>query len=172
MILTVENAPDFERDFQTAFEVCQRELGLDCLWGNLHVQLAPLEKGRNGQILNYLGPRNSMLMRINDQQCTCSTHSRLTKKEFLVEVFCHEVVHAKQIRTGELKISHDRFGDEKAINWKGQDYPAQLLMVAMSHNSLYRSLPWEQEAFGKEAFLFKKVMEKIKARSGQSKVYA
>lgn len=91
----------------------------------------------------------------------------LSEDEWL-KILCHELIHVHQYESHALKFEFDKSAELAAhfdghiglllpqcqpqVLWHGQDYTHLLRLQALIGSmSLYRSLPWEQEAFANEA---------------------
>jgi len=66
----------------------------------------------------------------------------LEDEDYFMETLAHELVHAKQLLTGELK-DLDNFRTE----WKGEEY---INLRDKLPEEVYRGLPWEEEAYRRQ----------------------
>lgn len=101
---------------------------------DLVVRVAPIKaKSTNGRYWNVTK--------------TCEIDCRLSWDRAL-EVLCHEMVHAEQYHTGRLaQVGSVHRWNGSIDHNKGSTYNA------------YRSMPWEQEAWARQAELAQKVNE-------------
>jgi hypothetical protein len=147
MRLTIENYP-LPRDFawiKRAFEVCSRELGLEEYPNELVVRVVRgLDTGRpaRGHVLSELGPRGELYMELEENPCACG------KEECsMLNTFCHEMVHVRQVASGELAVERERGGGETVTRWRGRRFPRAIEFIAMVTNGDQELLPWEKEPY-------------------------
>ena len=69
--------------------------------------------------------------------------SLIGDEDYFKETLAHELVHAKQLLTGELK-------DESGFTtiWKGEEY---VNLRNKLPEAVYKALPWEAEAYARQA---------------------
>jgi hypothetical protein len=103
---------------------------------NVVIRVAPI-KARNTNGRYYAGTK------VAEIDCRLSVSRAL-------EVLCHELVHAEQYFTGRL-----------AWNGRTQYWNGESGYGRGSTYNAYRHLPWEQEAFGRQAQLAARVMEMV-----------
>lgn len=82
---------------------------------------------------------------IGDKNIVLALDSRLNVNK-LIETVAHEMVHVKQIVRGQLKQVITRNG-RSYYTWMGKRY----------NNLDYFELPWEIEAYGRQAILANKI---------------
>lgn len=105
---------------------------------NVKVRIAPIKaKNVNGRYYN--GAKVAVI------DCRLGARKAL-------ETLCHEMVHAEQYHTGRLVASPWSKGDL----WKGQ-----LITNRGTTYAAYRNLPWEEEAFARQADLARAVLEEL-----------
>ena len=154
MKLVVENCPERERFLREAFNITCNQLGIAAEEGTVTVILqsqslmCPLIDGQtmtittDGQFLMYLS-------------------SRLLKEPLLrlAQVFCHELVHVKQMIKDGLR------GGEEGIVYKGELYP----IVALAFASILPIPvePWEVEAYSRDVELAETVMQYASHKGGE-----
>lgn len=102
---------------------------------NVKVRIAPI-KARNVNGRYY----NSAKVAVID--------CRLGARKAL-ETLCHEMVHAEQYHTGRLSGVGGNIWNGQLIRNRGTTYAA------------YRALPWEEEAFLRQAGLARQVLEEL-----------
>lgn len=81
---------------------------------------------------------------------------RLHNVDQVLEVQCHEMIHAHQHERGDLRNVPD------GIEWKGKVFNLFHLMYAREKH-IERALPWEQEAYG-EMFIVADKVRRLKAQ--------
>ncbi len=69
-----------------------------------------------------------------------------TNQEEMLPSFCHEMVHVKQVVTGENVVSQNSIMG----SWHGKLYEIAVVeFLSKLDYEFYRTLPWEKEAFDK-----------------------
>lgn len=102
---------------------------------NVKVRIAPIKaKNVNGRYYN--GAKVAVI------DCRLGARKAL-------ETLCHEMIHAEQYHTGRLSGVGGNIWNGQLITNRGTTYAA------------YRNLPWEEEAFARQADLARAVLEEL-----------
>jgi hypothetical protein len=147
MKLVVENYPERERFLREAFNITCNQLGIAGEPGTVTVRLHPQDQmvgaSTDGQTMTVT-TEGHYYMLLND---------RLTKSPLfeLAQVFCHELVHVKQMVRDGLR------GRMGGLTFKGQFYPN--VVLAFADIIPFPTEPWEVEAYSRDAELAEIVMK-------------
>lgn len=99
---------------------------------------ATFAKKHNKQLSGFIIPGNNVFSIYIDASLT---------GDQLMEVICHEMIHLKQIQSGDLKLTK-----EYHFIWKGR----------FKHkNTPYNERYWEKEAYNRQGSLFRRVKNMI-----------
>lgn len=82
----------------------------------------------------------------------CVSSSIIDNYEFLSNVLAHELVHAEQYHTGRLSYDNDTW------IWKKGKGRVEVKQREMNRYDVYKSTPWEREAYTRQVELSDKVM--------------
>ncbi|HEY5037545.1 MAG TPA: hypothetical protein VIJ93_00575, partial [bacterium] len=104
-----------------------------------------------------VSPKGEVIVTLNDKLLKYGMDQ-------VLRVFCHEMVHVKQLIVGELGTKKGWFGKNPAIVWKGNEYPMEMVSFAYSVDSLATTLPWELEAYAIDCTLAQKVLDTRKPK--------
>jgi hypothetical protein len=74
--------------------------------------------------------------------------------DVLLKTLCHEMTHAQQFQTGRLKFKNGY------DIWEGKKW-TECMSTARTPHGVYRSAPWEVEAYAAEKTLYKTVSKMI-----------
>lgn len=74
-----------------------------------------------------------------------------------LEILAHEMIHAKQLSTGELSYYSDIEGQKTRIKFKGYPYFIPQDDMGIPNARMLATMPWEEEAYSGQGFLFHKL---------------
>lgn len=92
---------------------------------------------------------------IRPNECEIKLAKKIKNSKKIVEALAHEMVHVKQLATGEY---YDYMYSDKIIKWKGKKIDINQVD--------YWDLPWEIEAYGRERGLYVKFKKHLKISDG------
>ena len=88
---------------------------------------------------------------IRPNVCEIKLANKIKNSKKIVESLAHEMVHVKQLATGEY---YDYMYSDKTVKWKGKKVNIKEVD--------YWDQPWEIEAYGKERGLYVKLKDHLK----------
>ena len=147
MKLVVENYPEGEGLLRQAFNITCNRLGI---------------ASEKWTVTLRFNPQSAMVDDFTDGQTKSTSHNGQCYMELttnllkgdtfrLIQVFCHELVHVKQIIKDGLR------GTPRGMEFRGELYPIQVL--AFASILPFPAEPWEVEAYSRDTELAKTVMQ-------------
>ena len=149
MKLVVENCPEKEGVLRQAFNITCNQLGIAPYNWTVTLRFDPqsvmCDENTGGQTKS-IGVNNQCFIQISTRLLNPLAFSRL------IEVFCHELVHVKQIIRDGLE------GSPEGVRFKGKIHSVEELMFA---NVLFPfpTEPWEIEAYSRDKGLAATVLK-------------
>ena len=114
------------------------------------------------EILDLKKPVEVRFARVSDVHGECMENgtevivNAKLRFDHVLRTLCHEMVHAQQFQTGRLKFKNGY------DIWEGNKW-TESMSTARTPHGVYRSAPWEVEAYGLEKSLYKKLKNSLQS---------